>query len=163
MARLIRASAKTSTTVVLDLEDALWDVGDQARTSALKAAGRENLAILATQHRDLFDRLPIGVRVNRLSGPEGGRDLLALGRACRFVQLDCIVLPKLETEMELADCLTAIRDHGLVCRNILPIVETRRGFANLEVLLSAMRQAGIKKVVYGHYDLALDSGWWPFP
>src|ERR1035437_1748202 len=93
MARLIRASAKTSTTVVLDLEDALWDVGDQARTSALKAAGRENLAILATQHRDLFDRLPIGVRVNRRSGPEGGRDLLALGRACRFVQLDCIVLP----------------------------------------------------------------------
>ena len=38
-ARLIRASDGPSTTVVLDLEDSLWDVDDEARTAQLKAAG----------------------------------------------------------------------------------------------------------------------------
>jgi len=86
-----------------------------------------------------------------------------LGRASRFVVLECIVLPKLETELDLVDCLAAIRTHKVACRSIVPIVETRRAMANLGELLVAFRRAGIEWVVYGHYDLGLDSGWWPFP
>jgi citrate lyase beta subunit len=161
-ARLIRASARVSATVLLDLEDALWDVTDEARTSALKAAGREDLVTLARAHPDFFERRPIGVRINRVSGPEAERDFEALGRASRFVEFECLVLPKLETERDLTDCRAAIRTHKVACRSIVPIVETRRAMANLRELLAAVRRAGIEWVVYGHYDLGLDSGWWPF-
>jgi citrate lyase beta subunit len=159
--RLIRAAARASSTVVLDLEDALWDVSDEARTSSLKAGGRKSLVTLARQHPELFERQPIGVRVNLVSSPEAERDFEALGRVSRFVELECIVLPKFEAERNLEGCLAAIRTHKVACRSIVPIVETRRAMSNLDELLAEVRRVGIDWVVYGHYDFALDSGWWP--
>jgi hypothetical protein len=58
-ARLIRASAGADTTVVLDLEDSLWDVDDEARTAELKAAGRAALKDLARSHANLFAGQPM--------------------------------------------------------------------------------------------------------
>jgi citrate lyase beta subunit len=162
-ARLIRASGRAPATVVLDLEDTLWDVTDEARTSALKAGGRENIVTLAREHPELFERQPIGVRVNLAGGPEARLDFEALGAASRFVEFECVVVPKLETQDELAEALAAVRTHGVACRGIVPIVETRRAMANLGDLLPAIHGAGIEWVIYGHYDFALDSGWWPFP
>jgi citrate lyase beta subunit len=162
-ARLVRAASRTSATIVLDLEDTLQDVLDRERTQVLKAAGREDLITLAREHRELFEGHAIGVRVNGSSGPEAERDFEALGRASRFVELECIVLPKVGSEQDLANGLSAIKAHDVACRSLVPIVETRRAMANLDEMLAAAVWAGVPWLVYGHYDFSLDSGWWPFP
>jgi citrate lyase beta subunit len=162
-ARLIRASARSSSTVVLDLEDALWDVADEARTRSLKADGRANLVGLARSHPELFASQPIGIRVNRVGGPESESDFEALGEASRFVEFECVVVPKLDTGGDLESCAASIEVHGVACRSVVPILETRRAVANVDGLLVAARRAGVDWIVYGHYDYALDCGWWPIP
>jgi citrate lyase beta subunit len=163
MARLIRASRRSPATVVVDLEDGLWDVIDEAETSALKAVGRENLVTLAQTHPELFARHPIGVRINRSTGPHVELDLDALALASRFVEFECVVPTKIETGAELREIAANLRGRGVAFRTIVPIVETRHGLANLERILDAARDVGTEWLAYGHFDFALDSGWWPFP
>ena len=162
-ARLAQSSASLDVVVVLDLEDALWDVTDERRTTDLKAEGREHLLGLVRDHADLFARGQFGVRLNRWSSPDAALDLDALARARRLVELDSIVLTKVESEADLIDWATSLRDHGIVYRALVPIVETRAGIANLEAIAEGARRLGIAWLVYGHYDFSLDSGWWPVP
>jgi citrate lyase beta subunit len=162
-ARLIRASAGADTTVVLDLEDSLWDVDDEARTAQLKAAGRAALTDLACSHANLFAGQPIGVRINRVSGPEAALDVDALAQASRTVTFDCIVTTKVETAAEITTTLARLREASVAFRTVIPIVETRRGIAALDEIAAAAAQAGLNSLCYGHFDYALDSGWWPIP
>jgi citrate lyase beta subunit len=162
-ARLIRASRRGSATIVLDLEDGLWDVTDEARTGRLKAGGRRDFVSLAAAHPELFEQHPIGVRINRLSGPEAERDLEALAEAARSVELECVVLTKVETALELVECSAALRARRIGCRGVVPIVETRRGLSNFDEIARGAGRAGVEWLVYGHFDFALDSGWWPIP
>jgi citrate lyase beta subunit len=162
-ARLIRASAGADTTVVLDLEDSLWDVDDEARTAQLKAAGRVALTDLARSHANLFAGRPIGVRINRVSGPEAALDIEALAQASRTVTFDCIVTTKVETAAEIATTLARLREASVAFRTVIPIVETRRGIAALDEIAAAAAQAGLRSLCYGHFDYALDAGWWPIP
>ncbi len=162
-ARLIRASAGADTTVVLDLEDSLWDVDDEARTAELKAAGRAALTDLARSHVNLFAGQPIGVRINRVSGPEAALDMDALAQASRTVTFDCIVTTKVETAAEITTTLARLREASVAFRTVIPIVETRRGIAALDEIAAAARDAGLNSLCYGHFDYALDAGWWPIP
>lgn len=161
--RFVRASVGPSTTVVLDLEDGLWDVDDKARTAQLKAAGRVALTDIARSHASLFAGGPIGVRMNRLSGPEAALDIDALAQASRTVTFDCIVTTKVETAAEITTTLARLREAGVAFRTVIPIVETRRGIAALDEIAAAARDAGLNSICYGHFDYALDSGWWPIP
>lgn len=162
-ARLIRISAGHDVTVVLDLEDSLWDVTDQRRTAELKARGRRDLVELVSAEPARFARRRVAVRINRLSGGEAERDLEALARISRVVELEAVVLPKAETEADVVRCTEALRRHGVAHRALIPIVETRAGLANLDELMTAAVGCGVEWLIYGHYDLALDTGWWPIP
>lgn len=162
-ARVVRAASRTSATVILDLEDSLWDATDPGRTAALKAVGRETLVTLARERPALFASQRIGVRVNRVSGPEAAADLDAVERASAFVELECVVLPKVQDEADLRAYGDAVGRGRVASRGIVPIVETRVAMANLDRVLAAAQRAGIEWVIYGHYDLGLDSGWWPIP
>lgn len=162
-ARLLRAAGRTSATVVLDLEDALWDVGDPAATAALKTAGRETLVALARDHAPLFQRHAIGVRINPARGPEAAADFDALARAAAYAPLALVVAPKVETGDELGAIPDLLRRHRVSVRSLVPIVESRVALANLDTLLAAANAAGVRWVIYGHYDFALEAGWWPIP
>jgi citrate lyase beta subunit len=162
-ARLVRATRRTAATVVLDLEDSLWDVLDETRTPALKAAGRDDLVTLAQAHHALFAEQRIGVRVNRLAGPYAALDFEALGRASKYVEFECVIPTKVESAAAIRENIAGLRAAGVAYRGLVPIVETRRGLANLDEILEAARGAGVEWLVYGLYDLSLDSGWWPFP
>lgn len=162
-ARLIRSTRRTPSTVVLDLEDSLWDVTDSAGTSTLRAAGRTDLVALAQLDRELFSRQRVGVRVNRVSGPDAAADFEALGRASRFVEFDTVVVTKIESGADVSQNLAQLKGGGVAYRSVVPIVETRRGMDNLDDIIETSRSAGIERLAYGHFDLSLDSGWWPFP
>jgi citrate lyase beta subunit len=162
-ARLIRATRGPAAIVALDLEDSLWDVLDETRTSALKGAVRENLVGLADVQPELFSARRIGVRINRIAGSDAALDFEALGRASRRVEFECVIPTKVESGADIHENLARLREAGVAYRAIIPIVETCRGMANLDEILEAARRAGIQWIIYGHFDFALDSHWWPFP
>jgi len=161
-ARLVRQSAGLDATLVLDLEDALWDIDDEARTAQLKAQGRRDFQALTITDPGLFADQRVGVRVNRLNGVHAAADLEALGEVARRLTLECVVVTKVESGADLDAWLAELDRHRVTHRGLVPIVETVAGLANLAVILARAAELGIEWVVYGHYDHALDAGWWPF-
>jgi len=162
-ARLARASASLDAVAVLDLEDSLWDVTDETRTASLKAAGRRNLCALAEQQPELFARQKMGVRLNRLAGPDAEMDLAALTKVSRYATLDSVVVTKIESESDLHAWASELRQRGVAYRHLVPIVETRAGMDRLDSIAAGAKRAAVDWIVYGHYDYALDSSWWPVP
>jgi hypothetical protein len=162
-ARLVRQAAALDATLVLDLEDALWDVTDDARTAQLKAEGRRNLVALAAADPELFAAQRVGVRVNRLVGPHAAADLEALAAVSRHATLACVVAAKVETADDLDAWLAALDRAKVAHGGVVPIIETVAGMANLQELLTRAKATGIEWIVYGHYDHGLDAGWWPIP
>jgi citrate lyase beta subunit len=163
-ARQVRASANTGATIVLDLEDGLWDVPDDLRTAGMKAAAREQLAELAANSSEMFVNQRIGVRLNRLSDAESAADLAALKEtARRGVRLAAVVVTKVEGPSELRDWTRLLSENSVSYDLLIPIVETVAGLANLDEICAAALELRLPWIVYGHYDYAFDAGWWPFP
>ena len=162
-ARLIRQVTGMETIVVLDLEDSLWDVTDPERTAKLKAGARLDLLELAKKLPDLFRQVKIGARINKFATPEFSADLATLSEIARILPLSVVVPTKVESALELLQCLQALDDFGVVCEALAPIVETREGMAHLPEIASAAAQKGVPAIIYGHYDYCLSAELWPFP
>jgi citrate lyase beta subunit len=162
-ARLIRQVKGMQAIVVLDLEDSLWEVGDPARTEALKAGARRDLLELARTRPDLFQRFKIGLRINKTTTPEFTADLAVLSEIARSLPLSVIVPTKVESAQELQQCRRELDEQGVACEALIPIVETGEGMAHLPEILSTAAQIRIPAVIYGHYDYCLSTGLWPFP
>ena len=139
-ARLIRTSRAHDAVIVLDLEDALWEVGDDARTAELKRAGRANLVQLAAEHAELWAGQRIGVRVNRLGYGESTADLSTLGAISRAgFRFECVVPTKVESGAELARWAGELAAHDVDYGSLVPIVETVAGIANLVDICATAR------------------------
>jgi citrate lyase beta subunit len=162
-ARLARLGAHPAVSTVLDLEDGLWDPLDEARTSDLKAEGRQHLVQMAGDHAQALRRCSLGVRINRISGPEGHRDLEAVARAARHLRFDHVVATKVEAGRDLDVVAAGLRASRVRASAIVPIVETCAGMAAIGEILEASQRHGVRWLVYGHFDYALDAGLWPFP
>ena len=162
-ARLIRQVAGMETTVVLDLEDSLWDVDDPNRTRELKAGARRDLLELAKSHPEIFHRNKIGARINRFSSAEFAADLGVLSEMARMLPLSVVVPTKVESAQELRRCCQALADFRVTCEAITPIVETSKGMACLPEISSAAVEMGMPAIIYGHYDYCLSARLWPFP
>ncbi|MFM1988057.1 MAG: hypothetical protein RJA99_1014 [Pseudomonadota bacterium] len=143
--RVEKALALQVDAVILDLEDAVA-ISEKAATRELVAAA------LAGPRRCLGY-----VRVNALGTEWAYGDLVAVARA----GVDGIVLPKVESAAELATVdwlLGALeRERGLPAGGIdvLPIVETARGFSMLAEIVRGPR---VKRVAFGAGDFTLDLG-----
>jgi citrate lyase beta subunit len=162
-ARLIQGGARTGATIILDLEDALWDVADPEHTATLKATGRATLIALTREHGDLFRRHAIGVRINAIHGPEVAADLDAIADAAEHAPISVVVVPKVESDDDLPTTVDGLRRRGMAGQELVPILESRRAIASLDDVLAAAAAAGAEWVIYGLYDLSLDAGWWPIP
>ena len=98
------------------------------------------------------------VRVNAMSTEWGYGDIVAVTQK----GVDGIVLPKLETvdEIRAADWLVANleRERGLPAGSfdILPIIETARGLANIRAICGAGTR--VKRIAFGAGDFTLDLG-----
>ncbi len=131
--RFAKAMASGADRIVLDLEDAVQpDQKAPARRSILDA--------------DLnWQRVVI--RINDAASPFFADDLKFLTRC----QAGAVLLPKAETPDML---LTVAAGCGRAVE-LLPLVETARGLANLPAILST---EGVSRAVFGHLDFALDLG-----
>jgi citrate lyase subunit beta / citryl-CoA lyase len=132
--------------VILDLEDAC-PVAEKAATRALVVEAL------------LGPRRPLGyVRINALSTEYAYGDLLAVVHA----NVDGIMLPKVEGALQLsmADWLITEleRERGLRAGSVdlLPLIETGRGFAALEEIARACSR--VRRLAFGAGDLTTDLG-----
>jgi citrate lyase subunit beta/citryl-CoA lyase len=130
--------------VILDLEDAVATAEKPATRGAVAAAlGRPRTARLY-------------VRVNAVDTEFCYGDLCAVVRP----GLDGIILPKVESAagLDTADwLLTQLeREHGLALRGVdlIPIIETARGLAAIELILAA--ETRVRRVAFGAGDFTLD-------
>ena len=162
-ARLIRQVAGMKITVVLDLEDSLWDVDDPDHTRELKAGARRDLLGLAKAHPEIFRDNKIGIRINRCSSDEFSADLGVLSEVAQTLPLSVIVPTKVESAKELRQCRQALSDSGVACEAITPIVETVNGMRQLPEIALAAVEMHMPAIIYGHYDYCLSAGLWPFP
>ena len=162
MRRLIRRPAAQEAVVILDLEDALWDVTDPTRTAKLKADGRKELLAFVQKFPWSFSQRRIGIRLNRIASDEFKLDVEALAQITGRVQIDTIVVTKVESAGELADSILQFAANHVRYNHLVPIIETKSGISNLDGIMDEARKNKVEDVVYGHYDYSLDSEQWPF-
>lgn len=142
--RVEKALTLDADATILDLEDAC--------PVAEKVATRE-VVVRAYQ----TPRRGLGyVRVNAMSTEWGYADIVAVVRK----GIDGIVLPKLETVDEIRACDWLVtnleRERGLAqgAIDVIPIIETGKGIANMRAICSAGTR--IKRVAFGAGDFTLD-------
>ncbi len=143
--RVEKALGLDADAVILDLEDAC-PIAEKVATRAVVVA--------AYQQKP---RRGLGyVRVNAMSTEWGYGDLVAVVQK----GVDGIILPKLETvdELKAADWLVANleRERGLEIGaiDILPIIETGKGLANVRPICTAGTR--MKRIAFGAGDFTLD-------
>jgi citrate lyase subunit beta/citryl-CoA lyase len=132
--RFEKAHAAGADAVILDLEDAVQP--DE------KPAARE--AILTA----LSTTRPAWVRINSSDTRWFADDVAALAG---HPGVAGIVLPKAETQ----DQVSTVLAHAHAALGVLLIVETARGFANLDVLCAASR---VSRIAFGTLDFQIDLG-----
>lgn len=142
--RVEKALSLDADATILDLEDAC-PISEKVATRAVVVAAYQK------PHR------PLGfVRVNAMSTEWGYADIVAVVQK----GVDGIILPKLETvdEIRAADWLVANleRDRGLPVGgfDILPIIETAKGLANVRAICAAGTR--VKRIAFGAGDFTLD-------
>lgn len=142
--RVEKALSLDADAVILDLEDAV--------ATAEKPSARTAVAAALNEPR----RGALYARVNAIDTEFCFGDLLAVVRP----GLDGVILPKVENAAALfaADwlLLQLEREHGLEARSVdlIPIIETGRGLAAIDVILAAGTRA--KRVAFGAGDFTRD-------
>jgi citrate lyase subunit beta/citryl-CoA lyase len=134
--RFDKAHAAGADAVILDLEDAVQPDEKPAARAAVLAAVSNDAA------------RPAWVRINGSDTTWFNDDIAALANLRGVAG---IVLPKAETRAQI-DAVLAHSHPGL---NVLPIVETARGLANLDELCAAPR---VQRIVFGTLDFQIDLG-----
>lgn len=130
--RFSKALASAADAVILDLEDAV--------SPQHKEAARQSVAEwLSIGH-------PVHLRVNGSDTSWFQADL----ELCRHPGVLAIVLPKSQEVEELK----ILRERG-GGKPLLPMIESARGFANMNMLAA---QPGVARLIFGSYDFRLDLG-----
>lgn len=144
--RVAKALMSEADAVILDLEDA---VADSEKLFARQCA---TLALKATRRSKLY------VRINGLVTPWCRGDVESLiGKG-----LDGIVVPMIETAEQLfaIEWLISSIEHdlriGVGTTDIIPIIETARGFVNLQSICKSIGRA--KRLSFGAGDFTHDLG-----
>ncbi len=150
---------------ILDLEDSAQDPFDEAKTSELKISSRNNFLEIAqnTSWKSEDFQLPIFVRVNDMSTSFFEEDIKTIIEISKTkFPISGIFLPKVSTYEDITKTfdLLSLADHPI---EIVPMIETKVGMENLELLLTADTAKKFTKIHYGHFDYALDADLWPFP
>ena len=142
--RVEKALTLDADATILDLEDAC--------PIAEKVATRETVVKAYQASRRCLGY----VRVNAMSTEWGYGDIVAVARR----GVDGIVLPKLETvdEIRAAEWLIANleRERGLTAGaiDVIPIIETGKGVANIRAICAAGTR--VKRIAFGAGDFTLD-------
>lgn len=147
--------------ICFDFEDILMDLSTHSYSEYERESLRSAIAETLIQ---IFRQTAIpkaGVRLNKISSSHFEQDLRTLEFVSPTVFLDSVFLPKSETQDEVCAAIDALNARGISFREIIPVIETKRGMENIKSLLSLTNKK-FKKIAFGHCDFNLDNNYFPF-
>jgi citrate lyase beta subunit len=140
--------------VCFDFEDSIGS-SDQYENTFLKNSHRKSIIQKLKNWSSPIDLRKIGFRIN---GTETLNYDLDIEGISDLKSLNCVFLPKVEciTQVEkfLHDVPTSVQE-------IIPIIETKKGFENLAEILS-IRNDRFLRIAFGHCDFNLSNKYFPF-
>jgi citrate lyase beta subunit len=159
--RLISPFRNTGNVAVFDLEDSFWVPGSPRESGEMKSRAREQATRFCVEKESHQEGLRFGVRVNPAGTDCFYLDLEVVKALRDSVGLQVLILPKVESAGELESCRAALAKAGIPDVEVIPIVESRVAFDQIDLILAACLPAGVRRVIYGHHDYSLDAGHWP--
>jgi citrate lyase beta subunit len=164
--RVVRKLGNNGIKAIIDLEDSVQDPFCNDTTNNLKKNARKNFLDLITSKK--FDekvfKEPIFLRINSTDTDYFNDDIETLLEVFKTkFPLKGVFLPKVEDYSQVEQLHSLIKNKYSDLE-IVPMIETVKGMNNLKNILKSDENLSLFKYVhYGHFDYALDAGFWPFP
>ena len=145
---------KNKYSLILDMEDSAQNLFSKQKTHELKEKCRVGLNYLVQNNIQIKDCF---VRINSLKSEFIKKDLLLFEKLKTKINIRGIFLPKVEdfNEIKFLYKKTKIK--------IIPIIETSKGYKNLNKIINDDSENFIYGIHYGHFDYCLSKKIWPFP
>ena len=145
---------------VFDLEDSMRIPFDEAMTNALKENARD---ILYEKISGLnSNSLITGIRVNSVRTQDYKKDIELLASIKNHHIFKYIFIPKIENALHLKEAVSDLEEMGICGVSYIPIVESKRGYDNLENIAGFCRLNHIEFASFGHCDYNKDINAFPF-
>lgn len=160
---IFRKFKKQRISIILDMEDSAQDLFDKENNKNLKKQAREGLKYLAK--KNFLKDIRIFVRINSKKSTFYKKDIEIISQILKNgSEIEGIFLPKVDNYNQVKDCYEKLFNSSLKNFSIVPIIETKKGFKNLDQILFEDKNNNIIKYIhYGHYDFCLENKLWPFP
>ena len=138
--------------VCFDFEDGIQNGLDENLSIKQKEIYREYFSQILPKFSKEFK---IGVRINTKSNSDLDKDLLTI----KGKTIHSIFLPKIESSEELINVIGKILDNNIKFKELIPIIESKKGLAHIEQIVKVHR---IKNLAFGHCDYNLSLNIFPF-
>lgn len=152
-------SLHNNSLICLDLEDSVQDVFMPENNAQLKQLARNTLReIFVSQN---YPDVKWSIRLNSLNSNYFEADINLLRELKPPTALHSLLLPKTESGDEIKNFTAILQNIKLNVEEIIPIIETGKGFDNIESILG-LNDIKIRRVVFGHCDFNYDNNIFPF-
>lgn len=149
--------------IILDMEDSAQDLFDYQNNLNLKIIARKGLSYLS--NNNFLNKINFYVRINSQISEFYKDDIAIIQKVIKDGSpIKGIFLPKVENYDQIKNCHDNLFIENKKTPLIIPMIETKKGFENLNNILFQDKEYNlVKHVHYGHYDYCLDNCLWPFP
>jgi len=146
----------TGAIICFDFEDGILNPLEMDMSASLKAEAREIFNTLYSLIYNFNKDIKIGIRLNNIKTSDFEKDLIEI----RGKTFDSIFIPKIEQPDEIQLILSKLNEYKIEYKNLIPIIESKKGFENLANTLQSIKK--LSKIAFGHCDYNLDIGAYPF-
>ena len=147
---------KSGAVICFDFEDGMSNPLEINMSASLKDDARKQFNKLYSQICNSNKDIKIGIRLNRVKSEEFCKDLNAI----KGKIFNTIFIPKIECSEENQLIIDKLKEFNIDYKNLIPIIESKKGFENLENILQSNQN--LSKIAFGHCDYNLSIGTYPF-
>ena len=140
----------------VDFEDSVKSDNEQ-KTSSLKKTNRTSFIKLISNERHALDFNYLGFRINSKDSDLYVDDLKTL--ISFKTDFNCMFIPKVNNVEQMDAYFNQLVD--VKCHEIIPIIETKEGFENLESIVR-FKNRRFNKIAFGHCDYNMSMSYFPF-
>jgi len=140
----------------VDFEDSVKS-DNELKTTSLKNSNRNSFINLTTKECNTLDYNHLGFRINSKDSDLYVDDLKTL--ISFKTEFNCLFIPKMSNVEQMDVYFNQLED--VKCHEIIPIIETKEGFENLESIVR-FKNKRFNKIAFGHCDYNMSMGYFPF-
>jgi citrate lyase beta subunit len=146
----------TGAVICFDFEDGILNPLEMEKTSSLKEKARMQFNTLYSLIYNFSKDIKVGIRLNNVRTSDFEKDLIKI----KGKTFDSIFTPKIEQSEDIQLMAGKLNEFKIEYKNLIPIIESKKGFENLENILQSNQI--LSKIAFGHCDYNLDIDTYPF-